>query len=458
MAYEIQTRFSPSLRRWAEGKLGVRLPESYVALLSKRNGGKLRMNAFKLDRRPKGPDSELTIYKFDRIAGVDRSHDESITALTELAKEWGVPAGLVPIDGDGHWWLCMDYRRCGPAGEPSLTHFDTELDYEYPVARSFQDLLAGLVFHCDEYVFAIDDPQLPGERLHEQLVALGCKGKYPPDATKADRTKPPRQWDWPEYAGLQHSPALFVYENGMADPWTLARPAKHPLLLVAVSRKDQQRCVLRLVQAFGDSLPLIHQPTDRPAIRGLPRYPRFQPAAKSRRSQPPVSTEIQQTELNAAVLQRDMPRVRALLKAGAKPDKPPIPKGATALGIAASYGLTAIFKLLLKHARRPPDRGLLAGAIGNGHLGVVKLLVDQGLRPNEEDLTRAVTYRHEPLVRYLLSLGVRPAPKAVRRAAGIVEPSLVDAPRGVHRPILRMLKKAGAAAPDAEVRRIFDTL
>jgi hypothetical protein len=85
-------------------------------------------------------------------------------------------------------------------------------------------------------------------------------------------------------------------------------------------------------------------------------------------------------------------------------------------------------------------------------------MVKKGLEPSAEDLTWAVTYRRESVVRYLLSLGIRPTPTAMRRAAGIVEPSLADFPSDLHRPILRMLKKAGAEAPDARVQKIFDTL
>ncbi len=162
--------------------------------------------------------------------------------------------------------------------------------------------------------------------------------------------------------------------------------------------------------------------------------------------------------LNAAVLHNDIAQVKDLLKRGARPDKPCVPKGATALEIAAAYDQTAIFMLLLKYAKRPPTRKALTSAVAKGNLRLTKVMVEQGLQPSAEDLTSAVTHRRESVVRYLLSLGIRATPTAVRRAAGVVAPSLADFPSDLHRPILRMLKKAGAEAPDARVQRIFDTL
>jgi len=177
------------------------------------------------------------------------------------------------IDGDGHWWLCLDYRKCGPEGEPTVVHYDTEsLDsddgYEFRVADSFSDLLSGLYFDPGCFVFALDDPSILGAALHTRMMALGCKGEYLPDASAKDRKKPPQKWSWREFKGEFGKPAdLFVYGNEL-DPWTLERPAKHPLLLVHVCRKGQQRCIRRLAKELGGSAVLIHQPSDRPAICG----------------------------------------------------------------------------------------------------------------------------------------------------------------------------------------------
>jgi hypothetical protein len=457
---EIQTTFSQSLRRWAEGLLGVRLPEAYVALLKKRNGGRLRMNAFKPRRRPKEW-SDTKVYDFDRISGIDRNHHDSITELAKIAgREWGVPEGLIPIDGDGHWWLCLDYRRCGPEGEPSLTNYDTEYEDGFPVAKSFDELLAGLVFGTEEHVFGVDFQELPGKQLHQQLVDLGCKEKYPRGTKKGGCDRPAERWTWAEYGGASGGAALlYLRENDEVDPWTVARPTKHPLLVLDVCEKHQQRCVSRLVRAFGNSLPLLHQPAGRRAIRGLPEYPPFQSRASSRKSQAEGPGKFRPAALNGAVLHNNIALVKDLLKRGARPDKPPVPNGVTALEIAAGHNQTEIFKLLLEYAKRRPTSQTLTRAVAAGHLRMTKIIVEQGLQPNEKDLMLAILHRHESLVHYVLSLGIRPTPKAVRRAAGFADERVPDdLPHELHRPILRMIKKAGIEAPDARVKEIFDTL
>lgn len=449
---EIQARYSESLLKWTEDSLGVRLPGSYISLVKKRNGGALRRNAFKVRKRREW-------YSFDQIAGLDRKHVDAITSRTRVAREWQVPEGLIALDGDGHWWLCLDYRRCGPEGEPVLIHYDTDTlgsaEESFQVADSLDEFLAGLVFGVEDFVFAIDDLGFTGEQLHKALVALGCRGRYPPGATKTDRKKAPRQWRWREYKTDVGEPADILFgENGDVDPWTLARPAKHPLLHLRVGRKDQQRCVRRLAKELGDAAVLIHQPLGQPAIRGLSAAVSFK--QRKRKS----AGQLDSKDINSAVLAGDRALVKALLESGTKPDRRYLGPGtATGLDQAVSHGQTAILKLLLKYAKRPLDKNLLRTPCHKGHLGVIKILIDNGLKPEENHLTSAVTERHVPVVRLLLSLGIEPSHKAISRAAGIVEPSRADSlPGDVHEPILRMLKKAGAKPANARIQRLFDTL
>jgi hypothetical protein len=383
-ASEIRSRYSDGVHRWTENHLAVRLPASYIALLKQRNGGRLRMNAVKVPKRAE-------MYRFERIAGLDRHHEESLTSLSDLARSGEVPERLIPIDGDGHWWLCLDYRRCRPDGEPVVTHYEIESSRrgkdhdEFRVADSFAALLEGLVFDAGDFVFAIDDPALPGEPLHKMLVAAGCRGKYPPDASRQERKKVPRMWSWPAFkAGPRESASLFVYENDLPDPWSPARPAQHPLLLLDVGRKDQERCVHQLIDTLGPAVPLIHQPLDRPPIRNLSEAAPFK-APKTSRAAAKTVPKLDPKGLNAAVLAGDRKLVKALLESGAEPDKRYFGPGtATALDCAVMHGLTPIVKLLLPYVRKPLDQQLLRSALHNGYKPMVRLLGEHGLTSDGE--------------------------------------------------------------------------
>jgi hypothetical protein len=173
-----------------------------------------------------------------------------------------------------------------------------------------------------------------------------------------------------------------------------------------------------------------------------------------------VPEQLDPEDINEAIIEGNRKWVVALLKAGAPPDKKYFgAKSATAIDQAVYNNEPAILKMLLKRRTRPLDDRLLRSAAACGYLEVFKILRKSGLKPNEKHLTDAVTERHTPMVRYLLSLGLKPEPKAILRAAGVFEPHYdPEAPRGVDRSLLRMLKKAGAQPPDAKAKAIFDTL
>jgi hypothetical protein len=62
--------------------------------------------------------------------------------------EWGYPAiGVYYADcpSAGHDMVCLDYRRCGPSGEPQVVHVDQERGYQITlVAESFAAFVRGL--------------------------------------------------------------------------------------------------------------------------------------------------------------------------------------------------------------------------------------------------------------------------------------------------------------------------
>jgi hypothetical protein len=67
--------------------------------------------------------------------------------------------GLIPFDGDGHWFLCLDYRD--GAAMPPVTYVDLECDEEKRIAPSFQSYLTQLVWDIGEEYALLTKESLP---------------------------------------------------------------------------------------------------------------------------------------------------------------------------------------------------------------------------------------------------------------------------------------------------------
>lgn len=124
----------------AEEILGYKLPVELIELLKVQNGGYIRM-------RLEQDSMNGLIYGigpyFPSMLHVDWSEYKDCVSF-ELE-------GLIPFDGDGHWYLCLDYRN--DQSIPEITYIDTETDYESSIATSFGDYLSQLkLFVEDEQV------------------------------------------------------------------------------------------------------------------------------------------------------------------------------------------------------------------------------------------------------------------------------------------------------------------
>lgn len=464
----IQSSLTDSLLQWGEKELGVKLPSSYVALLRKRNGGYLRFGGFLVDKPLPKEHTHRKMYEIDRIAGLHRKHSDSITYSANLAsQEWDVPDGLCAFDGDGHWWACLDYRKCGVKGEPSITHYDTESEIECAIASSFGEFVSGLVFGEDDYLFALDDPDLDRAELHEVMKAIGCRKQRLSGMSAAERAKI-SSWDFPKYRWSHggKDPAYLVVEaNGDDDPWHLARPAGHPLLHVSVAEKDQDKCIGDIAEALGDRGCLIHQPFDRKPIKGI-KVTDKKPVAPKRSSKNSVSSKLierpkpdKKYQMADAIENNDTKAVRDLLDSGVDPN------GKTKYGLhsflvqASQSGKTAIVKILLEYADKlAKDRGLKS-AVGSCKPSIAKLLLEAGVKPGQSDLFFSIDNRNRSNVILLLEHGVTPTPHCVRSAAGIKDLDQYGVKnRTIDKPILRALRKAWTKPVNAEMRTLFDKI
>jgi hypothetical protein len=248
-----------------EASLGVMLPESFKAVLRERNGGKLRRGLFDLKRKPPARSHASKKYQLSELHGVGDS-ERAIPAQTELARrEWGLPAGLIPIRGEGHWWCCLDYRACGARGEPSITHFEDEAKIDFEVAPSFMALLAGLYRDPESAtpaLIALDDGAPRGEALGRALVTLGCRLFEPPGWTNPNYPMPP-QWRWEKYRSCVEGveACIEVWKNRhlpRSPLLTADRPERHPMLRVSVHAEDEDTCLAELLAGLGPGAVLIH--------------------------------------------------------------------------------------------------------------------------------------------------------------------------------------------------------
>ena len=250
----------------AEKILRVKLPEAYTRLVAQQNGGYLRFCHLPKQSPPADDGGFFRrTWEIRDIFGLQPGNDRCITANAELAREeWGLAKGLVPFEGDGHTWLCFDYRKVGPAGEPSITYADVECDREEPVCASFQILLDGLILTDYRFWFAIDDAAVAG-KIPALLKALGCTpGRHGHKGT----------WDWPPYHGSleQDKPAYltFAHKGTEERHWLLSRSAATPLLSLDVCEKDQSLALARLHAALGAGCPLVLVPYGRGEMSGQP--------------------------------------------------------------------------------------------------------------------------------------------------------------------------------------------
>ncbi|MCY7582129.1 SMI1/KNR4 family protein [Bacillus altitudinis] len=136
----------------AEKKLGVILPDTYKKLILKQNGGYTVHNAFPTTYSNSWAEDHI---QFNHLMGI--AEGEGIMDSAYLIKEWELPEGLVLINGDGHTWVAMDYRKTKE--NPTIHYFDVEMEEDFKLADSFGEFIEGL--YTVEYT--VDEEAAEGE-------------------------------------------------------------------------------------------------------------------------------------------------------------------------------------------------------------------------------------------------------------------------------------------------------
>ncbi len=139
---------SDTLIASVETELGYRLPETYLALMKQHNGGIPYATCYPL---PKTEDSEKDYVEITGFLSIGRKKSNSLcgTAGNKLFKEgWHYPDyGVYICDcpSAGFDLILLDYRQCGPDGEPSVAYVDMEKRQVITLAPDFATFLQGLV-------------------------------------------------------------------------------------------------------------------------------------------------------------------------------------------------------------------------------------------------------------------------------------------------------------------------
>jgi hypothetical protein len=234
----------------AEHQVGVRLPQAYLQMLGVQNGGYVRAT---------WPDSPHRCVNgigpgFPNITREpwwrrDDVEDDDMWVPTD-------PELLVSFDGEGHWDLCLDYRACGPAGEPAVTYVDNELEEDTRLTDSFMNFLDGLVDEVEREAIRVYGPV----SLEEFTTVLGrvIDRDFVDDGDWNNgyrvfraRLGEPASWAWvtPNRvpAGFRRDGARVLTTDEMA----LRLPADPDCTVLVTATPDSDDMIRRAVRATG---------------------------------------------------------------------------------------------------------------------------------------------------------------------------------------------------------------
>jgi hypothetical protein len=129
-------------------QLGYTLPAAYIELARHQNGGTPRKRCIRSPSRTTWAEDHVAITGIYSIGSHKRHSLCGEVGSMFWVEQWGYPhIGVYFADcpSAGHDMICLDYRECGPNGEPSVVHVDQEWDYRITfLAETFESFIRGL--------------------------------------------------------------------------------------------------------------------------------------------------------------------------------------------------------------------------------------------------------------------------------------------------------------------------
>ncbi|MER1998215.1 MAG: SMI1/KNR4 family protein [Lysinibacillus sp.] len=155
---------------FAETKLKVKLPASYITLMQQQNGGEL------VNKRLDIGDEVVCV---DYLNGIGSKSGEGILLASTLRREWGLSNKFVYLYGDGHTWLTLDYRRYKGDNAP-VTYIDLERGEKTVIAADFAAFMKLLTFdeslQSSTYEYGRELEYFPREEVEK--VMMRCKDTH----------------------------------------------------------------------------------------------------------------------------------------------------------------------------------------------------------------------------------------------------------------------------------------
>ncbi len=219
-----------------EEELGYKLPAAYIWLMKQHNGGIPVNDCYPTDEPTSWAEDHVAI---TGILGIGR--EKGCSLCGELGSqfmidEWGYPAiGVAICDcpSAGHDMIFLDYRACGPQGEPAVVHVDQENDYKIThLADSFEEFIRGLEPESafDEDADEETEPSEETDADHTGVFTgfvLLSKGEWDKEQFTRDMQE---KWDIPvdEYdASEEKADDALVFEVG--DMLAAVSLAEYPI-------------------------------------------------------------------------------------------------------------------------------------------------------------------------------------------------------------------------------------
>lgn len=88
-------------------------------------------------------------YEIGTFASVDPNSEYSIYSSISSGREWGLPETYVPLEGDGHTWLALDYGDSFT--EPKVVVTETDEGNSLVVANTFNEFVSNLLQYEEVY-------------------------------------------------------------------------------------------------------------------------------------------------------------------------------------------------------------------------------------------------------------------------------------------------------------------